>query len=636
MRSINNIKSSVFKIVLAIVTLLLVLLIGESMHKSRIQDNNDITNNLNDQVILFSQVVRNANIKSNILNSRNPEEISLLSEGISLAMDQQRIEIQNNIDSWEAGHIVIEDDKIPIESTIKSNEESFKELCAMVDRFSSNLQFLIANNETNLQYQDTLTELNSQYFEIDTALTVFLTSIKTNVQQKLSTFELINTTILVLIILLIVILIYRLYRYIFDPFQKVFEGLSSRGLLTNVFANDDNHGLQDFIEHGFTKFDLVLNLINNMNDNSSFEESLKYMFKSFKPFIPYNHIGVALLVDDEEMLEMRYAISDESLKDMPKQLIGMKSKFKNSTLANVIQTKNSRVINDLSTHVKGNKARLYNKILLSYGIRSSLAMPLIANNRPIGIIFFSSQKKYAYEKEHLDFLKTLGDSISMSFYQKIFVDDVLFSGVRAIAKLAEARDSETGDHIQRMKAYTRFLTEKLFVEDTFHGYITPEYIRDIEYFAPIHDIGKVGISDELLLFKGRYSPEQREDMKKHVEFGRAVLNEAAFSMEVHGKKQLFDMPIHIVAYHHEKWDGSGYPEGLRGKQIPLSARIVAVTDVLDALLSKRVYKDAIGFDETLQIMENLSGKEFDPDIISVMMKYKKELFKLYLDLIKIS
>lgn len=118
-------------------------------------------------------------------------------------------------------------------------------------------------------------------------------------------------------------------------------------------------------------------------------------------------------------------------------------------------------------------------------------------------------------------------------------------------------------------------------------------------------------------------------MKKHVEFGSAVLHEAAFSMAIHGKKQLFDMPIHIVTYHHEKWDGSGYPKGLKGEEIPLSARIVSVADVLDALLSKRVYKDAIPFEETIRILVDLSGKEFDPKIIDIIIQNQEELFTLY-------
>lgn len=634
MQPIKKIRRRTAKIIAAIIFLLVIFMIGGNNHKKRVQEKNSVDNALNHQMILLNQVIRDANIKSNYMNGEESNEMLLKMQQISLMMEKNKENLNEQFLNLNQGYIIDDHQKISIQSTFKQNQQEFIEFSLLWSGFTEKLDYVIMANEKNVLFQQAIDTINSNQTEIEASYVNLSHLISKDKQLSISDFEFYSYMFIIVVILGIIMYVHRFYVSVFFPFKKVVEGLSNRGLLSQANPKKEIENLQVLIESGFNKLDLLLNLFAHMNDNFTFEDNLKYIFNSFKAFIPYNHIGIALLVENDEYLELRYAISDDSLKDMPKQIIGIRSEYQNSTLNKIVQTKEIRIIDDLEEFAKGVNQRPYNKILLSNGIRSSLAMPLIANDRPIGIIFFSSTKPYAYQKEHIDFLTTLGNTISMSFYQKIYVDDVLFSGIRAIAKLAEARDTETGNHLQRMQRYSGFIAEKLFKEGTYQDYITPTYIRDLKFFAPLHDIGKVGISDELLLFKGRYSAEQKEKMKAHVEFGAAVLHQAAFSMEVHGKRELFDMPIHIVKYHHEKWDGSGYPEGLKGEEIPLSARIISIADVLDALLSKRVYKDAISFDETINLLDSLSGTEFDPNIMAVVIKSKDELLKLYLELIE--
>lgn len=155
-----------------------------------------------------------------------------------------------------------------------------------------------------------------------------------------------------------------------------------------------------------------------------------------------------------------------------------------------------------------------------------------------------------------------------------------------------------------------------------------EYISQIERFSPLHDIGKVGVADGILLKPGKLTTEEFEEMKKHTTYGAAVLRTAEETISKH-RKCLFKIGIEIAEGHQEKWDGSGYPYGKKGEEIPLSARIVAVADVLDALTSVRPYKKAFPFERSFQMIIEERGTHFDPKIIDTFIKHKDEIFRIY-------
>ena len=182
----------------------------------------------------------------------------------------------------------------------------------------------------------------------------------------------------------------------------------------------------------------------------------------------------------------------------------------------------------------------------------------------------------------------------------------------ALAKLAESRDSDTGAHLERVQHYCKALCQCLTAKEKFKGTINHEYIRLIFQTSPLHDIGKVGIPDAILLKPGRLTPEEFEVMKSHTTIAADTLDAA---LEKFPGVAFLKMAKEIAESHHEKVDGTGYPYGLKGDEIPLCGRIIAVADVYDALVSSRVYKPAMTHEEACKLIKEGRGKHFDPDIV---------------------
>ena len=197
--------------------------------------------------------------------------------------------------------------------------------------------------------------------------------------------------------------------------------------------------------------------------------------------------------------------------------------------------------------------------------------------------------------------------------------------INALASLAETRDNDTGNHISRTQEYVRVLAEHLKTHARFCNVLTDSNIELLLKTAPLHDIGKVGIPDHILLKPGRLTEAEFEIMKSHPRLGRESLEKA---------EEKLGMPVEFlhfakeIAYaHHEKWDGSGYPEGLNGDAIPVSARLMALADVYDALISKRIYKEGMAHDLAAKVLIDGRGQHFDPDVVDAFLILQEE-FKI--------
>lgn len=213
--------------------------------------------------------------------------------------------------------------------------------------------------------------------------------------------------------------------------------------------------------------------------------------------------------------------------------------------------------------------------------------------------------------------------------------------LNAMATLAEKRDNETGNHLHRTKAYVEALMEELKQHPRFADELNePETRRRIAKAAPLHDIGKVGIPDAILLKPGKLNPEEFEIMKTHAAIGAQTIQEAIMSVQ---RAQLeigqsdpatlrtldfLEVSKQIAGGHHEKWNGSGYPLGLAGDAIPLPARLMAIADVFDALMSKRHYKRAFSFDDTVNLIVEGRGQHFDPDIVDAFVLIKDKFLEI--------
>ena len=202
--------------------------------------------------------------------------------------------------------------------------------------------------------------------------------------------------------------------------------------------------------------------------------------------------------------------------------------------------------------------------------------------------------------------------------------------IRALASIAETRDNETGNHILRTQAYVALLCEQL-VKSGYHlDELSPEKIELITKAAPLHDMGKVGIPDHILLKPGQLTNDEFTIMKTHAMLGSNAIWRAIQHEQDQSDLDFLHVAIEIAHYHHEKWDGSGYPEGLSGTNIPLSARLMALADVFDALMNKRVYKPAFSFDHAIAIIEADKEKHFDPSIVDAFLA-RQDDFKAIAD-----
>ncbi len=197
--------------------------------------------------------------------------------------------------------------------------------------------------------------------------------------------------------------------------------------------------------------------------------------------------------------------------------------------------------------------------------------------------------------------------------------------IASMGILAEYRDPETGGHINRTQTYVKTLAEALRDHPKFRDFFSGQEVIGLLYkSAPLHDIGKVGVSDSILLKPGKLTSEEFEQMKLHSKFGR----DAIAAVEKNFDENSFLRFARKIAYsHHEKWNGSGYPEGLKGDDIPISGRLMAIADVYDALISKRVYKPPFPHKKAVQIIFEDRGEHFDPDIVDVFMEIKDEFRK---------
>ena len=193
--------------------------------------------------------------------------------------------------------------------------------------------------------------------------------------------------------------------------------------------------------------------------------------------------------------------------------------------------------------------------------------------------------------------------------------------IETLAALTEYRDPETGSHIIRTQEYIKALANHLARHPRFQAYLTDEMIEHSYMSAPLHDIGKVGVPDSILFKKGKLAEEEFTEMKKHPQIGHDALLRAEKN---YGEYSFLHVAKEIALTHHERWDGNGYPQGLHGDEIPISGRLMAIVDVYDALISKRVYKEAYPASKAVAIIKAGRGNQFDPDIVDAFLELQDD------------
>lgn len=236
---------------------------------------------------------------------------------------------------------------------------------------------------------------------------------------------------------------------------------------------------------------------------------------------------------------------------------------------------------------------------------------------------FHSVEVLARIKTHLN-LSSLRNRVK---YQNLVesnfrkVSESQHATIFALAKLAEQRDDDTGAHLQRVRYYCAQLAQQLALDSPYAGKISKEFIDCIQHASPLHDIGKVAIPDRVLLKQGKLTPEEFEIMKTHAVIGAENLQSV---FDEYSDNPFIGMGIEIALYHHERWDGTGYPDGLIGRNIPLSARIMAVADCYDALRSNRCYRKGFDHETVKRMLLEEDGTHFDPEVIRAFLSIEEK------------
>ena len=268
--------------------------------------------------------------------------------------------------------------------------------------------------------------------------------------------------------------------------------------------------------------------------------------------------------------------------------------------------------------------------------------PVVSNNQVIGVLelYEADEDLYASIEESIRFvwyfmgitgliLYILQFFIFYQSYQKLRrinhqVRETQSVTLSALADLAETRDNETGKHLDRTAQYVKLLASALQNNSEYATYLSDEYIRHLTISAPLHDIGKVGVPDQILQTPGKLTEDDFELMKKHCKYGADTLINAENKLSF---RSFLKIAIQLTSSHHEKWNGMGYPKGFKGDEIPLSARIMCLADVYDALRTERVYKKTFSHEKSKQIILDDSGTHFDPKIVEAFLEMEKEFEK---------
>ncbi|OYU44723.1 MAG: metal-dependent phosphohydrolase [Burkholderiales bacterium PBB4] len=278
----------------------------------------------------------------------------------------------------------------------------------------------------------------------------------------------------------------------------------------------------------------------------------------------------------------------------------------------------SRVIDDIEEDLPVHSQ--HSDWLRTRAYRSSLTVPIFGAEGLAGFLFFDSKEPNFFDPDTAHFLEVFAQLIAQLYLMQLQVVHSMMGSVQLASGLARIRDLETGQHLERMAAYSRLMARALALSHQ----LDDEFIEYLFLFAPLHDIGKVGIPDKVLLKPGKLDAEEWTVMRRHVEIGESIVTQMGHDLQL-GNGLAFQVMRNIVAAHHERGDGSGYPRGLLLAQIPLEARIVAVADVYDALSNVRPYKRAWSEEEvSRELQKEVEAGRLDGDCVRVLMELQTE------------
>jgi PAS domain S-box-containing protein len=291
------------------------------------------------------------------------------------------------------------------------------------------------------------------------------------------------------------------------------------------------------------------------------------------------------------------------------------------------------------------REKLVESLMLSHSLRNVEAIMITKNGSTITGLFNADliylENELCFMTSMIDISERILKEDKFKTYNKQLegivsvkvkeIAEAQLATITALSNITESRDTDTGSHVERLKEGCRIIAEKLSSNDDYKEIVTPDFISNLQYASVVHDIGKVGVKDSILLKPGKLTPEEFEEIKQHPVIGANVLK---LVHKTYPGNAYIEMGIEIAESHHEKWDGTGYPYKLSGEKIPLSAQILAICDVYDALRSKRPYKEPMNHQDSLKELLLGKGKHFNPIIVDTFMICESDFEQVYLKLLE--
>lgn len=371
----------------------------------------------------------------------------------------------------------------------------------------------------------------------------------------------------------------------------------------------------------------IFQLTDRISQANTLSETLRFVFNEFRTLLPLDWVGMLVMDGSGERFVLQHRFTEgETILDE-----GASFRAKCTLLGKAMAEKKPLHLPDLAQIAAEDENAEFAARLAEDGRHSAIFYPLAVEGDWSAMVAFAFSEKDAYTPEHLELLGNIAVQVAHGFEKTVVTENLVITAVAGLAKLAESRDVDTGDHLLRMSRYASLIAEELGREGEYRERINTDLVRDIFRFAPMHDIGKVGIPDSILLKPGKLGSEEWHEMRRHPIIGGEVLRRCETQMNAVGHS-VFKVAIEIAECHHEQFDGSGYPSGLAGENIPLSARVVTVADVFDALTSRRPYKEAWSVEQALAMFREEKGKQFDPVVVEAMERAMPRIMEVYMQL----
>ena len=449
-------------------------------------------------------------------------------------------------------------------------------------------------------------------------------------ESKLNQITWLNRMSILLSFLISITVFIVVYKKIFNPMTKTVEAFErvAQGELTHQVEVSDTEELGK-LTHSFNLLTGRLNSLFNLTDRiyqaTNLDEIIKYVYEEFNGLLPIDVVALLRMdVSKQEMIVGNiYSKGEQNIHE------GESVSISHPVIENVFSDNKVISFDNLEQELKkyNGEDKFFTK-LFHMSMQSMIVFPLSISGEERALLVFATRENNAYGISHRELLNNITSHVSHAFDRSIGMESLVVSAVEGLAKLAESRDPETGDHLVRMSLYSYILAKELYEQGIYQREYGSSYPRHVFHFAPMHDIGKVGIEDSVLLKPAKLSDEQWLEMKKHPVIGADVLRRCESQVNKAGYS-MFKIGIEIAEGHHEKYDGSGYPYQRKGKEIPLSARIVALADVFDALTSRRPYKEAWPVEKALALIDEESGKHFDPDVVISFKQALPKIMEVY-------